>query len=183
MNVLILNGNPQSGKGNLDDYVSRLVEQIKAAGHNVNLLLLREMKIASCIGCFDCWLKTPGLCSIHDDEAEVSRRYIAADYIIFASPLIMGYPSALLKNAMDRNICVVHPHLVEVDGEVHHKKRYDKYPVISYLLEKEASTDDEDIALLTDIFRRQAINVWTNLGFVHFTETPVEDIIHAIAVH
>jgi len=40
----------------------------------------------------------------------------------------MGFLSSLMKNTMDRNIPLVHPHLEEVDGEVHHKKRYDKYP-------------------------------------------------------
>ena len=80
----------------------------------------------------------------------------------------MGFVSSLLKSAMDRNICLVYPHLEDVDGEVHHKKRYDKYPRISYLLEKEATTDDEDIAIATDIFRRQAVNVWTHLGLCPF---------------
>jgi multimeric flavodoxin WrbA len=48
------------------------------------------MKIHHCLGCFNCWVKTPGTCSIHDDEAEVTRRYIASDLVILASPLIMG---------------------------------------------------------------------------------------------
>lgn len=61
---------------------------------------------------------------------------------------MMGFPSFLLKNAMDRNICIVHPHLEEVDGEVHHKKRYDRYPVISLLHGKEADTDEDDIDIL-----------------------------------
>jgi len=123
------------------------------------------------------------ICSIQDDAGEVSSRYIHAEHVVLASPLIMGFISALLKNAMDRNIPLVHPHLEEVDGEVHHKKRYDKYPLISFLLEKEASTDDEDIAIASDIFRREAINVRASLGFIHFTETPVEEVLHAINIH
>lgn len=183
MNILILNGNPQGGAGGIDDYTGRLARRLTSAGHAVDVLVLRDMKISPCIGCFDCWLKTPGLCSIRDDEAEVSRRFIAADHVIFASPLIMGFPSALLKNAMDRNICIVHPHLEDVEGEVHHKKRYDRYPVISYLLEKESATDDEDIAIASDIFRRQAVNMWSSFGFIRFTDTPEEEIIDAIALH
>ena len=159
MKILILNGNPSRGKGNIDPSIDRLAQLIKSAGHDVSVSVLRDLKIGPCTGCFNCWIKTPGICSIQDDAIDIARQYIASDHVIFASPLIMGFLSSLLKNAMDRNISLVHPHLEEVDGEVHHKKRYDHYPVISFLLEKEAATDDEDIAIATDIFRRQAINV------------------------
>lgn len=183
MKVLILNGNPDPDKGKMDSYLVRLQEQLSAAGHDVKVVMLRDLKIGYCTGCFNCWLKTPGICTIQDDAIGITRQYIASDHVILASPLIAGFPSALLKSAMDRNICLVHPHLEDVAGEVHHKKRYDKYPLLSYLLEKEATTDDEDIAIATDIFRRQAVNVWTRLGFVHFTETPVKEVIHAIDIH
>lgn len=103
--------------------------------------------------------------------------------MILASPLIMGFLSSLLKNTMDRNIPLVHPHLEEVDGEVHHKKRYNKYPIISFLLEKESFTDAEDIAIATGIFQREAINVRSSLGFVQFIETPVEEVLHAINIY
>jgi len=183
MKVLILNGNPDRGKGTIDPYIARLQEKLNAAGHDARVVVLRDLKIGYCTGCFNCWVKTPGMCSIQDDAIDITRQYIASDHVILASPLLMGFVSSLLKSAMDRNICLVHPHLEDVDGEVHHKKRYDKYPRISYLLEKEDTTDDEDIDIATDIFRRQAVNVWTSLGFVHFTETPVEEILHAIDVH
>ena len=183
MKILVINGNPHSGDGTFDDYLDRLVERMKHDGHEADLMRLRDMKIKPCLGCFNCWIKTPGICSIRDDAGEVSKRYIHAEHVVLASPLIMGFISALLKNAMDRNIPLVHPHLEEIDGEVHHKKRYDQYPVISFLLEKEASTDDEDLAIASDIFRREAINVRGSLGFIHFTETPVEEVLHAIDVH
>lgn len=183
MKVLILNGNPSGDKGNMDAYIGCLTKQVESAGHEATVVVLRDLKIGPCNGCFNCWVKTPGICSIKDDAGNVSRQYIAADHVILASPLVIGFPSSLLKNAMDRNLPIIHPHLEEVDGEVHHKKRYDHYPVISFLLEKEAATDDEDIAIAMDIFRRQAVNVRASLGFVHFTESPIEEIIHAIHVH
>lgn len=183
MKILILNGNPDADRGTMDLYVSSLLKHLQAAGHDAGSITLRDKKIGYCVGCFNCWLKTPGICSIQDDAIDITRQYIASDHVILASPLIAGFMSSLLKSAMDRNICLVHPHLEEVDGEVHHKKRYDKYPLLSFLLEKEPTTDEEDIAIATDIFRRQAVNVWTSLGFVHFIETPVEEIIHAINIH
>lgn len=183
MNFLILNGNPPGKGKKIDEYIERLAGAIKNARHDVEVLILRDMKINPCLGCFDCWVKTPGLCSIKDNAKDIARNYIAADYVIFCSPLIMGFVSSLLKNAIDRNLPLIHPHLEDLDGEIHHKKRYDKYPVISFLLEKESCTDDEDIAIVTEIFRRQAINVRTTLGFVRLTQSPVEEVLHAIDVH
>jgi len=97
MNVLVLNGNPFNDKGNIDQYIGSLVEELKSAGHNTTVIVLRDLKISPCTGCFNCWLKTAGTCTIRDDARDVTRQYIAAEHVIFASPLIMGFPSALLK--------------------------------------------------------------------------------------
>ena len=182
MKYLVLNGNPFRAGSEMDQYIDRLSTEIKSAGHAVQALVLRDMKIQPCTGCFNCWVKNPGNCVIQDDAIEVARQYIASDHVILASPLIMGFLSSLMKNTMDRNIPLVHPHLEEVDGEVHHKKRYDKYPVISFLLEEESFTDAEDIAIATGIFQREAINVRSSLGFVHFIETPVKEVLNAINI-
>lgn len=183
MNILIINGNPSAERRDFDDYLAALETRLGSAGHQVRALRLRDLSIKPCTGCFACWVKTPGLCSIKDDGVTVSKLYIAAEHVILASPLIMGFPSALLKNAMDRNIPLVHPHLEEVGGEVHHLKRYDRYPDISFVLARESFTDDEDIAICTDIFKRESINVRASLGFVKFVDQPVEEVLHAIAVH
>ena len=180
---MILNGNlPGKGK-EIDGYIERLAGGIENAGHDVQIIALREMKINPCLGCFDCWVKTPGLCSIKDDAAGIARNFIAADHVIFCSPLIMGFVSAVLKNAMDRNLPLIHPHLEEIDGEVHHKKRYDTYPLLSFLLEKEEGADEEDLSIITDIFRREAINLRSTLGFVLITETPVREALDALGIH
>ncbi len=183
MKYLVINGNPYRDRKEMDGYINRLFDAIKSAGHEAQTLVLRDMKIKPCTGCFNCWVKNPGNCIIQDDANDVARQYIASDHVILASPLIMGFISSLLKNTMDRNIPLVHPHLEEVDGEAHHKKRYDKYPVISFLLEKESFTDAEDIDIVTGIFQREAINVRSSLGFVKFIDTPVQEVLNAIDIY
>jgi multimeric flavodoxin WrbA len=180
---LVINGNPYRDKKEMDQYIDRLIAGIKSAGNDVQAHILRDLKIKPCTGCFNCWVRDPGNCIIQDDANKISRLYMESDHVILASPLIMGFLSSLLKNTMDRNIPLVHPHLEEVDGEVHHKKRYDHYPIISFLLEKESFTDAEDIAIATGIFQREAINVRSSLGFVQFIETPVEEVLHAINIY
>ena len=183
MKLLIINGNPSPGNALFEEYTRDFISGLRDAGHQVRELVLRNMKIKPCTGCFACWVKTPGTCSIDDDGRKVAREFIASDHVIIASPLIMGFVSALTKNAFDRNIPLVHPHLEAVDGETHHKKRYDRYPAISFLLQRESFTDDEDISIVTDIFNRESINLRSTLGFIRFIDTPVKEVLDAIDVH
>lgn len=115
-----------------------------------------------------------------DDGDILCREVLHSDYVIIASPVIMGYPSAMAKNALDRIIPLIHPYLEDIDGEVHHMKRYEKYPVMGLLLEKSGDTDDEDITIITDIFERAALNLQSRLGFVKLTTSPVEEIANEI---
>ncbi|PKN77257.1 MAG: hypothetical protein CVU51_16840, partial [Deltaproteobacteria bacterium HGW-Deltaproteobacteria-1] len=85
MKILILNGNPLGDTGNIDPYIDHLVEKIKSAGHDVTAITLRDLKIGPCIGCFNCWIKTPGICSINDDARDITRQFIAAQHVILAS--------------------------------------------------------------------------------------------------
>jgi hypothetical protein len=180
---MIMNGNPFAENKIFDSYIAELISQAQSAGNQVTQFVLREKKVRPSTGCFNCWLKTPGLCSINDDGIEIARNFIASDHVIMASPLIMGFVSALLKNSFDRNVPLIHPHLEDVGGEAHHKKRYDKYPNISFLLQKEPFTDDEDIAIVSDIFRRESVNLRTTLGFISFIDSPVQEVINAINIH
>ena len=37
------------------------------------------MKIAHCMGCNQCWLKTPGVCAIKDDYAGIIKKLVGAE--------------------------------------------------------------------------------------------------------
>jgi multimeric flavodoxin WrbA len=178
MNILIMNGGP--AVSSLDGRLHDLKTLLEKEGHTPHELVLRDMKYSPCRGCFSCWVKNPGTCIFKDDGDVLCREVINSDLVILASPLIMGYPSALIKNALDRIIPLIHPYLEGVDGEAHHMKRYDSYPALGLLLEKEEDTDDEDMKIVEEIFRRASINLRSSMKFFTTTETPVEEVIHAI---
>jgi len=61
-----------------------------------------KMNIAYCKACLECWVKTPGVCSIDDDMAEINEALQEADLIILATPIyFMGF-SAKLKTVIER---------------------------------------------------------------------------------
>ena len=121
MRITILNGSPNADNITFDDYLKSLCNLLESNNHTVNVLTLRDMDIRYCIGCFGCWVKTPGDCSnAADDTRDVRREYINSDFVLFASPIIMGFTSALLKRAHERLIPLLLPYSRFFDGESHH---------------------------------------------------------------
>jgi len=178
MKITILNGNPDSDNQKFDDYLNNLIKLLKLSNNSVVHFKLREMEILHCRGCFGCWLKTPGQCIYKDDSYDICRESINSDFLLFAAPLVMGFPSAVLKNAMDKLIPNLLPYIELVDNkECHHMKRYDKkYPLIGLLIEKENDTDSEDIEIVSDIYARFAIDSKSSLRFVKQTDIPVQRV-------
>ena len=102
MHITILNGNPDESNQSFDDYLQRLSDALTSDDHGVTVLTLREMDIKYCTGCFGCWVKTPGECVVDDASRDVCRAAIHSDLVLWASPVIMGFYSALLKRAADK---------------------------------------------------------------------------------
>ncbi|RPI95062.1 MAG: hypothetical protein EHM40_04500 [Chloroflexi bacterium] len=169
MKITILNGNPVSSA--FDSYLAQLKSNLEASSHVVAQLDLRDLPLRYCVGCWGCWVKTPGECVSRDASLEMDRAVINADFVLWAAPLKMGFPAALLKMANDKHLPLIHPYMVVAYGETHHLKRYAKYPRLGLLLEKEADTDERDLQIVTDIYCRTAINFKTRLEFSLTTET------------
>ncbi|MFC1865579.1 hypothetical protein ACFLYB_02555 [Chloroflexota bacterium] len=110
----------------------------------------------------------------------VRREYINSDMVIFTSPVIMGFTSALLKKAHDRILPLLTPYIRLFEGETHHIARYDKYPLIGLLLQSDGNTDAEDIAIISEIYRRDAINFKSSVVFTKTTSSPIEEVANAI---
>jgi len=174
MKISILNGAPE--QGNLDTYLDKLTNELKKSGHDVTTLVVREMKLHPCTGCFKCWVQTPGHCILKDDSDQLDRTIINSDFVLWASPLVMGFPSAIFKIAMDKHLPLIHPYMEMVQGEIHHIARYPHYPRIGMLLEKEPDSDEEDLRIVSDIFARTALNFKSQLEFAECISIPVEDL-------
>jgi multimeric flavodoxin WrbA len=179
MQITILNGNPEPAS--FDTYLAQVRSTLEAEGHSVTQLDLRTNPLRYCIGCWGCWVKTPGQCSNADAASiEMDQVVINADFVLWASPLIMGFPSELLKRACDKHLPLIHPYMVVDHGEAHHQKRYPHYPRVGLLVEKEASTDERDLQIVTDIHCRTALNFKTRLEFSLTTETPAVELAQRI---
>ncbi len=179
MKITILNGSP--APATFDSYLAQLKTALEADGHAVHQVDLRDLSLRYCVGCFGCWVKTPGECVSQDASLELDRTVINADFVLWAAPLKMGFPSEQLKMAIDKHLPLIHPYIDVVQGEIHHQKRYARYPRLGLLVEKEADTDERDLQIVTDIHSRTALNFMSRLEFSQTTATPAADLARRIA--
>ncbi len=127
MKATILNG-ALPGDSFVDAIGAALQATLHDAGWAVTPWTLREEKSAYCLGCFECWTKTPGLCRIDDAGRDVAASVIGSDLAIYLTPVTFGGYSSQLKKAVDRIICLISPFFTRINGEVHHHARYAHYP-------------------------------------------------------
>lgn len=178
MKITILNGNP--ARSEFDGYLGKLESGLEENGHTVNQINLREINFSYCIGCFGCWVKTPGVCSSRDESCEIRRAVIQSDFTLWAAPLRMGFPSAMLKQALDKSIPLIHPYMIVDQGEAHHRKRYERYPRLGLVVEPEFDTDVRDLDIVTDIFSRLALNLKSKLEISLTSDASVDELVNRI---
>lgn len=180
MNILVVNGNPAGGTVEFDSALGLLGGRLIHAGHQVTVLTLRELQISQCVGCFSCWLKTPGSCIFRDDQDEILRQYLGAGLVVFASPLIMGFTSALLKRCCDRIVPVLLPYIDVSSGECRHWLRYGRAPRFAVLYVPEADTDAQDVEIVASLWRRLARNAGSEVEVFAPLHENLEEVCHAL---
>ena len=180
MKISILNGEPNTGS-EFDVYVRATAARAEAAGHEVRVLDLRELELRGCSGCWGCWVKTPGECVKRDDSALVCRAAIESDLLVLASPIVMGFTTALLKRAADQMIPLVHPYSVIEGGEMHHRPRYEHYPLLALLVAPGADTDAEDLAITERMWARMARNMKSRLTCSVVANSTPEEVARELA--
>lgn len=129
MNATILNG-ALAGDGFVDAVAGAIQAALQTQGWTVRPWQLADEKLAFCLGCFECWTKTPGLCRIDDAGRDVAESLIQSELAIFVTPITFGGYSSALKKAVDRVIPLISPFFQRIDGEVHHHARYARYPAL-----------------------------------------------------
>jgi len=175
MKALILQGSEKPGA--LPDNVTAILTMVLAdQGWQTDLCNLRELDIAPCMGCFGCWTRTPGICMINDYAREIARLMVQSSLMALVTPVTFGGYSSELKKALDRLIPNILPFFTEVNGEIHHLPRYDRYPAL-LALGTLPQKDPEAEEIFSHLVSRNAINTnspaHTSL-FIYEHQTPDE---------
>ncbi|HAP42479.1 MAG: hypothetical protein A2087_02815 [Spirochaetes bacterium GWD1_61_31] len=126
MSTILIYDSGDSGAGRVRQLLERAAG---AASEPLTVLDASELKLKACIGCFGCWIKSPGICVLKDDGGpDYLRRLVAADRVVFASAVRWGSYGSGVKYCADRMLPLLHPYFRRVYGRMHHRLRYGRYP-------------------------------------------------------
>ncbi len=178
MNDIIINGIPDGY--DFAEFESKLETSVPEGDHYFKL---RDMNIGYCQGCWDCWVKTPGVCRMKDDYEQILSKIPHADHITVITPIIAGCESGLVKRFKDRNIPLLHPYIVVYKGEQHHKQRYRvEMPTFNVIVLEDDDTDAEDVEILTEFYERMMLNFHSSINtIIRYQEgDDMQDVINSI---
>ena len=149
-------------------------EQIKALikDKEVEIIDTSDMKIAHCMGCNQCWLKTPGICAIKDDYEVILQKLVEADNLWIISDTQFGFLDYKGKRLMDRIMPMLNMTVGFRDGWMRHELRY--HPLNIGLLYKGTA----DQTLMEDWCKRTAANIGgQSLGAIALLPNPIRHLV------
>lgn len=131
MKVLVINGSPKNERSNSLKLTNAFVEGLcGACDAEVETITVSKLHVEHCLGCLNCWKKTPGQCFCYknDDMAAANEKIVAADVVIWSFPLYYYSLPGLLKVFMDRQVPTRKPVMqdrTDGKGNGQHGSRYD----------------------------------------------------------
>lgn len=144
------------------------LEELKIEG---NYKILDERKIKNCIGCFNCWTRTPMKC-IHQDICEnIGKDISCCDELIIISKCIGGNYSFKVKKVLERCIGGVYPFFEIRDSEIHHKLRNNNLNLTVYFY---GNINDTDKLLARKLVNSNCKNLGINELNLKFYKTKEE---------
>jgi len=106
LRIMTILGSPRA-EGNTAKALYWVEKQIETAGHTVDRAHIMDYTVSGCRECLGCKSGLEDLCAVKDDANGLFERMLAADIVVFASPLFCwGFPSQL-KALVDRMMCMI----------------------------------------------------------------------------
>ncbi len=132
-----------------------------------DVVISENSAIRNCIGCFGCWIKTPGKCVLKDGYDNMGHIFSQADNVIIISRCCYGGYSPFVKNVLDRSISFLLPFFQTKNNETHHKKRYkNTFKFIVHFYGENITSQETDIA--HSLIKANAVNLHANDSKVFF---------------
>ena len=154
--IVLLDGRG-AGDEDLSPILDILINELHSSGAAIQTFSLREIKMGSCIGCFGCWLKTPGICLEPDAGRDIAQAVVQSDLTILFSPVTFGGYSSEIKKSQDRWLPLILPDFGMYHGEVHHRPRYSQYPrLVGIGIQRQPN--DSEAKLFKVLVGRNALN-------------------------
>jgi multimeric flavodoxin WrbA len=110
MKILAICGSPR--KGGTYRILNAMQDQFPEIDYE--LLMLKDMELKDCYGCYACINRGPEYCPLKDDRDLILRKIEDADGVVFATPTHTRHISALMKKFIDKLGYIAHrPYLFD----------------------------------------------------------------------
>ena len=149
--------------------VDKQYENLFVPLENRDCLFSASPLVKCCIGCFGCWIKTPGVCVIRDRCTAVPSYMANCNEMVVISPILYGGYSQKVKAVMDRSIGYLLPYFRIVNGEMHHQIRYNHPFRLCVYFYGACSDDEKNIA--KRLVEANAVNLGADRFSVMFLES------------
>jgi multimeric flavodoxin WrbA len=173
MKAILLDGSLASNAAS--DLISNAISRkITSLGFEVEDILLREKNIGNCAGDFFCWIRTPGICNVKDDNILIAESIMSSDLIVYLTPITFGGYSSAMKKMVDHQIQSISPYFTTIKGETHHEKRYEKYPDFVVF----GFTDKHDLfaeSVFKQLVYRNSLNLYPENSICEIIHTDQSD--------
>jgi len=127
---------------------SALAAWAEKKGHELESACASGPMLKPCLGCFGCWLKTPGRCVIPGDRgAALAEAFVRPDLVVLGGATPYGCFALPIKAAIERSLPIQLPFFWRFRGQVHHVPRYERLPRIVSAGFGEASEAEDAIHL------------------------------------
>jgi len=156
------------------DLRSHVQAAAREMGSEADVVVLNGDKIAPCLGCFLCWVKTPGLCVMTSDGINrIAGQEARANVVVFLSKIVYGGYSYDVKSFLDRSIQNLSPYFEIVQDEMLHEMRYEQFPIMIILGYGVCTSQERQT--FVDLAKRNALNMRSLKHFV-FTLQNADEI-------
>ena len=107
-----------------DDYSEQIKYLLAEKDDKIEIVNTADMKIMHCMGCNQCWLKTPGVCAIKDDYEIIFKKIVGAENLWIVADTRFGFVDYRGKRVLDRIVPMLNMYIEIRDGWERHQLRY-----------------------------------------------------------
>lgn len=108
----------------IHDFSDKRFQELFPETNNNVYIISDTGTIRHCVGCFGCWIKTPGKCVLKDGYDNLGELFSKSEKLTIISRCFYGCYSPFVKNVLDRSISYLLPFFKIKNNETHHKRRY-----------------------------------------------------------
>lgn len=133
---------------------------------------VKNMDIKRCMGCFSCWVRTPGSCIIKDEAHKIYVDLANSTRVIYVSHIQNGTYDFEIKKVQERMIPVQQAFIRLHKNETHHEQRNNKEKdayIIVY-----GDTSQKSLNIFKQLVNRNSLNM--NFKSVQIISTDIEKV-------